>query len=78
MTREFNSVVRESVRLAGRKKGGEEASHGLIMSAARARGGDISRSRMHARQSYQSRFANVPKKRNVIERGMCAIPKSQL
>lgn len=63
MTCKFNSVVRESARLDGRKKRGEEASHGLIMLAAQARGGDISRSpRMHARQSYQSRFANVSKK----------------
>lgn len=33
----------------GEKAGGKKASHGRIMSAARARGGDISRSRMHAK-----------------------------
>lgn len=50
------------------------------MSAARARGDDISRSRMDARTPVMSITFHqcFQEKENVIERGMCAIPQSQL
>lgn len=78
MTCELNSVVRRVVRMAVRKQGGK-VSHRLIMSAARARGADISKSQMHARHiNHVWPMFLVSKMKIVIGRGTCATPRSPL